>query len=198
MKIGLTGNIGSGKTTVSRLFAMQGVPVYNADDRAKNFLQTPETVMKIREAFGNACIDEDGKPDRKKIAALVFNDADKLETLNSIIHPQVRKDFLNWTAAQSHYPYVIMEAAILFESRQNKNFHKVIIVTAPELLRIERVCSRDNVHPEDVKKRMQHQMKEDEKAPLADFVINNDGQELLIPQVEAVHKQILALCKEDK
>ena len=198
MRIGLTGNIGSGKTTVSRLFAMHGVPLYYADERAKHFLNTPDTLMKIREAFGDACIDGEGKPDRKKIAELVFGDADKLEILNNIIHPQVRQDFLDWTAGQLHHPYVIMEAAILFESGQYKSFHKVIIVTAPETLRIERVCSRDAVHPEDVKKRMQHQMKEDAKVPLADFVITNNGQELLIPQVEAVHKQILALCKQGK
>ncbi len=198
MKIGLSGNIGSGKTTVSRLFIMHGVPVYYADERAKGFLQTPDTLMKIKELLGDECLDQDGKPDRKKIAALVFGDADKLEKLNSIIHPQVRQHFLDWTARQSHHPYVIMEAAILFESGQNKNFDKVIMVTAPESLRIERVCLRDAVHPEDVKKRMQHQLKEDEKVPLADFVINNDGQELLMPQVEAVHKQILAFCNKGK
>ena len=198
MKIGLTGNIGSGKTTVSRLFAMHGVPVYHADEQAKYFLQTPDTVMKIKEYFGDAIIDEDGHPDRKKIAALVFGDADKLEKLNSIIHPQVRQDFSDWAARHSHHPYVIMEAAILFESGQNKNFHKIILVTAPESLRIERVCSRDAVQPEDVKKRIQHQVKEDAKVPLADFVIKNDGSELLMPQVEGVHKHILVLCKQDK
>lgn len=198
MKVGLTGNIGSGKTTVSRLFAMHGVPVYQADDRGKHFLETPGSIDKIRVLFGYDFIGTDGKPDRKKLAALVFGDAAKLEQLNQIIHPQVRKDFSDWTDGQSHHPYVIMETAILFESGQNKNFHKVIMVKAPDLLRIERVCSRDGVSPGDVKKRMQHQMDEDVKMPLADFVINNDGQELLMPQVEAVHKQILGLCKQGK
>lgn len=198
LKIGLTGNIGSGKTTVSRLFTMHGVPIYHADERAKHFLQTSATVMRIKEQFGDEFIDDDGLPDRKKIAELVFGDAEKLKILNNIIHPQVRQDFSHWAARQSHHPYVIMEAAILFESGQNKNFHKIIMITAPESLRIERVCSRDAVQPEDVKRRMQHQLAEDAKVPLADFVINNDGQELLMPQVELVHKQILTLCKQAK
>ena len=196
--VGLTGNIGSGKTTVSRLFSMFNVPIYYADERGKNFLETPETLLMIREAFGDAYIDDEGKPDKKKIAALVFGDIEKLEILNQIIHPQVRKDFSNWAARQTHHPYVIMEAAILFESGQHKNFQKIIIVTAPKKLRIERVCIRDRVKSEDVEKRMRHQMAEEDIAALADFVINNDGQELLMPQVESVHNQIIAYCKQCK
>lgn len=196
--VGLTGNIGSGKTTVSRLFAMHGVPVYYADERGKHFLSTPQTVQKIVDSFGSDYIGDDGNPDRKKLASLVFGDKEKLESLNQIIHPQVRKDFLNWVERQSHHPYAIMESAILFESGQNADFQKVVMVTAPEQLRINRVCTRDGVQPEDVKKRMQHQMDEETKIPLVDFVISNDGQQLLMPQVVAVHEQILALCKQHK
>jgi dephospho-CoA kinase len=193
--VGLTGNIGSGKTTVSRLFAMHGVPVYYADERGKNFLSTPQTVQKIVDSFGSEYIGADGTADRKKLASLVFGDKEKLETLNQIIHPQVKKDFLNWVLRQSHHPYAIMESAILFESGQHVDFHKVVMVTAPEHLRINRVCSRDGVPSEDVKKRIQHQMDEEKKTPLVDFVIINDGQHLLMPQVVSVHEQILALCK---
>ncbi len=196
--VGLTGNIGSGKTLVSRLFTMHDVPVYNADDRGKYFLKTPRTIDKIRELFGNDYIGTDGNPNRQKLATLVFNDPEKLQQLNQIIHPQVRKDFSEWAARQLPKPYVIMEAAILFETGQSNAFHKVVLVTAPRDLRIQRVCSRDAISPEDVKKRMQHQMDEQDKVPLADFVINNNGQHLLMPQVESVHKKILALCKQVK
>lgn len=196
MKVGLTGNIGSGKTTVSKLFAMLNVPVYHADERGKIFLNTPHTVSEIKKCFGDMYLDDHGLPDRKKLAALVFNDKDKLQRLNAMIHPQVRKDFADWAAAHTNHPYVMMEAAILFESRQEMNFHKIIVVTAPENVRIERVCKRDSVPAETVKKRMQNQMDQDAKVALADFVINNDGESLLIPQVDAINHKLLLLSQQ--
>ncbi len=196
MKVGLTGNIGSGKTTVSKLFAMLDVPVYHADERGKYFLNTPDTIKEIKKSLGVKCLDVNGMPDKKKIAALVFDDKHKLQRLNDIIHPQVRKDFAQWAACYANHPYVMMEAAILFESRQQMNFCKTIVVTAPEGLRIERVCSRDAVCVEDVKKRMQNQMDQETKVEMADYVINNDGESLLIPQVEAIHHKLLLLSRQ--
>lgn len=192
-EVGLTGNIGSGKTTVAKLFETIGVPVYYADDHAKRLLNEPEAILQVREVFGSECIGEDGLPDRKALAKKVFADARLLQKLNGIIHPLVWADFERWTANYADHPYLIMEAAILFETGRAKGFCKNILVTAPETLRIRRVCERDGVTAEDVKKRMQHQMPEDEKVQIADFVINNNGSEPLIPQVERIHKRLSAL-----
>ena len=196
LRVGITGNIGSGKTTASRIFAMLGAAVYSADERAKHFLHTPGTIERIKKEFGEGCIGADGAPDKKKLAEIVFEDETMLQKLNDIIHPQVRRDFDTWAAQKNKYPYVMMEAAILFESGQSRRFDKVVLVTAPEHLRIERVCKRDNVSPDDVKKRMRHQMDEATKIPLADFVIVNDEKQMLISQAEAIHKKLLELAGE--
>ncbi len=195
-QIGLTGNIGSGKTTVGRLFETIGVPVYYADDHAKRLLNTPEVASKVKTIFGNDCIAADGLPDRKALAKKVFADVRLLQKLNEIIHPLVGMDFERWTENYAALPYVIMEAAILFETERAKQLYKNILVTAPEQLRIRRVCERDGVAAEDVRKRMQHQLPEAEKVQIADFVINNNGEEPLIPQVERIHQSISASILE--
>lgn len=189
--IGLTGNIGSGKTTVCRIFEVLGVPIYKADEKAKEFLNNKYTIEKIKKIFGVEYIDNDGFPNRQRIAALVFNDKAKLKQLEEIIHPQVRNDFLLWAAQQKFCDYVIMEAAILFETGQAKSFDQVVMVSAPEHLRIERVCKRDSVDRRHVLQRMKHQWSEEIKIPLSDYLIVNDEQHMLINQVEAVHKAIL-------
>ncbi len=191
--IGLTGNIGSGKTTVARLFEMLGVSVYYADDQAKRFLNTPEVVSQIKSIFGDDCIGRDGLPDRKILAKKVFSDKEQLQKLNEIIHPLVGEDFERWSEDKGSNSYIIMEAAIIFETERAKHFFKNILVKAPEQLRIRRVCERDGVHAEDVRKRIQHQIPENEKEQLADFVINNDGTEPLIPQVEKIHALITGM-----
>ncbi len=195
-QIGLTGNIGSGKTTVGRLFETIGVPVYYADDHAKRLLNTPEVASKVKTIFGNDCIAADGLPDRKALAKKVFADVRLLQKINEIIHPLVGMDFERWTENYADHPYVIMEAAILFETERAKQLYKNILVTAPEQLRIRRVCERDGVAAEDVRKRMQHQLPEAEKVQIADFVINNNGEEPLIPQVERIHQSISASILE--
>lgn len=189
--IGLTGNIGSGKTTVSRIFDMMGVPVYNADEKAKHFLASKQTIEQIKNIFGAGYIGDDGLPNRKKIASLVFNNHDKLKQLETIIHPQVRNDFFSWAAKQKKSDYVIMEAAILFETGMAESFDQLVLVTAPEQLRIERVCKRDGVDREHVMQRMKNQWSDEHKTRLSDYVIINNEQQLLIKQVQAVHKAIL-------
>ncbi|MDR4989141.1 MAG: dephospho-CoA kinase [Bacteroidales bacterium] len=194
-RVGLTGNIGSGKTTVSRLFHMLDVPVYYADQRGRYFLNAPATIQFIKTVFGKEYLDQQGMPDRKKIAALVFNDRKKLDQLNAVIHPQVRADFDDWTAGHRDKAYVIMEAAILFESEQSHAFDKIILVTAPEDLRILRVSQRDGSSADEVRQRMKNQMPEEEKILQADYVINNDGAHLLMPQVEKIHAELTALSQ---
>ncbi len=195
MRVGVTGNIGSGKTTVCKMFRQLDVPVYYADERGKYFLDTPEVKEKVRHAFGDDILDREGDIDRQKLAARVFRNPDELNQLNAIIHPLVRADFLQWSAEQRTAPYVIQEAAILIESGQHRNLDKIILVKAPEEIRIQRVCDRDQTSAEHVRQRGRHQMPEEEKSKFADFIINNDGKQALIPQVMRIHESLS--CPDD-
>lgn len=170
--IGLTGGIGSGKTTIAKYFESKGIPVYIADNEAKKIMETETVIGKIIDAFGSDSI-ESGKVNRSKLAALVFNNPEKLKILNSIIHPEVKKHFTNWVKLQKKYPFVIKETAILFESGSYKECDKIIMVTAPEEIRINRVMERDKISKEEVEARMANQWKEEQKIPLSDFVIPN-------------------------
>ncbi len=190
MRVGVTGNIGSGKTTVCNIFRQLGVPVYYADERGKYFLQTPAVKKEIRQAFGDEIMDQEESIDRQKLATQVFNNQDDLNRLNAIIHPRVRADFLRWATEQTQAPYVIQEAAILIESGHHVNLDKVILVRAPEDMRIQRVCDRDHTDADHVRQRAKHQMPEEEKSRFADFVIHNDGKQALIPQVNRIHESL--------
>jgi dephospho-CoA kinase len=193
-KVGITGGIGSGKTTVCRIFEMIGVPVYYADDRAKEILNTGTDVFnRVIEIFGKDILNQKGTIERKKLAALVFNDKEKLKQLNNIVHPAVGNDFKEWCKEYSERPYILKEAAILFESGAYKNVESVISVTAPVEMRIERVMSRDGSSKEDVLSRISRQMSEEERIERSDFVIANDETQLVIPQVLAIHKQLTSL-----
>jgi len=173
--IGLTGGIGSGKSTIARFFAEMGLPVYIADDEAKKILYLPETVNEIKQAFSNAVF-SDGVPDRSKIAALVFNDPEQLKVLNGIIHPAVARHFKQWAAAQQA-PIVIKETAILFESGSYTDCDATITVTAPQEVRIERVIARDGISRKQVLERMANQWADEKKIALSDYVIVNTDLE---------------------
>lgn len=164
--IGLTGGIGSGKTTIANYFKSQGVPLYIADNEAKAILYTPAAIKEVQEAFGDDVMTDD-LPDRAKLAALVFNEPDKLQKLNSIIHPKVLEHFKEWLAAHSDAKFVIREAAILFESGRYKDCDKIILVTAPKEIRIKRVMERDNISREKVLERMNAQWDDEKKQRLA-------------------------------
>ncbi len=170
--IGLTGGIGSGKTTIAGYFASWGVPVYYADDEAKKILYRPDAAGEVREAFGEA-IFTDGVPDRQKIAGMVFDDPKKLEILNGIIHPKVRQHFKDWVTSHKEEPFVIKEAAILFETGSYKDCDGIILVTAPKEVRLKRVMQRDNTTEEKVLERMAHQWDDKRKAALSTHVIEN-------------------------
>lgn len=182
IKVGLTGGIGSGKTTVARIFMVLGIPVLFADQVSKSLLaEDPAVIQKIKDEFGSETY-KNGIPDRAYIASIVFNDAGKLVLLNSIIHPATLAFADRWMANQSS-PYAMKEAALIFEAKAEKHLDYIIGVTAPEELRIRRTMKRDNVTKESVLSRMQSQMDDQEKMKRCDFVIYNDERQLLIPQV---------------
>lgn len=173
--IGLTGGIGSGKTTIANLFAAAGIPVYIADDEAKKIMQKPETIALIAAVFGSEIL-IDGLIQKKKLAELVFKNPEKLKQLNKIIHPLVKKDFDNWMLKNST-KFIIKETAILFESGSYKYCDKIITVTAAEETRINRVLLRDNCTREQVLERIKNQLPEDFKISKSDFVIVNENLE---------------------
>lgn len=170
--IGLTGGIGSGKSTIAGFFKEFGVPVYIADDEAKKVMQSKEILAAIKSAFG-ASLFENDVLDRAKLAEVVFNDADKLAELNAIVHPAVKKDFDAWLAEKKEYSHVIYEAAILFETGRYKDCDSIITVTAPEETRIERVLKRDNTNREQILSRIKMQWNDEKRISRSNFVINN-------------------------
>ncbi|OXA91167.1 dephospho-CoA kinase [Flavobacterium hercynium] len=172
--IGLTGGIGSGKTTVANYFQEMGVPVYIADDGAKKVMQSEEVIEKIKITFGEN-IFEEGVLNRANLADIVFNNAEELKKLNAIVHPAVKKDFQAWLLQHKKYTYVIYEAAILFESGSYKDCDVIITVTAPEEIRIERVLKRDNTTRAQVLSRMNMQLNDEIRISKSNYVINNDN-----------------------
>jgi dephospho-CoA kinase len=170
--IGLTGGIGSGKTTIAGYFAAMGIPVYIADDEAKKVMQSNEIVMAIQEIFGTEVF-ENNTLNRAKLADIVFNNADKLALLNAIVHPAVKTDFENWLLKHKNEPYIIYEAAILFESGRYKECDIIITVTAPQETRIERVMSRDKTTREHVLKRMNMQWNDEQRIAKSNYIIHN-------------------------
>ena len=185
IKIGLTGGIGSGKTTVAKIFEAFGVPVYYADDRAKWLMNNKKSMKSaIIRLFGEESY-QGNKLNRKHIASIVFGNNEELIKLNQIVHPAVASDFDNWCTVQNS-PLVIKEAAILIESGGMETVDKVIVVKAHVKTRIKRVMERDNVSEESVLSRLNHQMTDSQRAKYADFMIDNGGKQMLIPQVKLI------------
>lgn len=188
LKIGLTGGIGSGKSTVAKIFETLGIPVYYADDAAKELMNTdPDLKELIIKNFG-ANVYTDNKLNRSYLASIVFADKLKLEILNSLTHPATINAANEWIALQKG-PYIIKEAALLFESDAHKHLDAIIGVSSPIALRMKRVMQRDNLTEEDVQKRINRQMDEAEKMRRCDYIIHNDESTLLIPQVLALDKK---------
>lgn len=190
--IGLTGGIGSGKSTVAKIFAQLGIPVLDADATAKAIMNEDRSVKtKLIELFGEDAYKEN-QLNRSYIAQIVFEDAFKLQQLNAIIHPITIQYAKDWASKQSA-PYVIKEAALFFESGSSEGVEKIIGVTAPKHIRIQRVMQRDQITREDVIKRMEHQLEDSLKMKLCDWVIQNDDMHLLIPQILAIHQSLTIL-----
>ena len=192
MTIGLTGGIGSGKTTVANMFKDLGVPVYNSDDRAKELMTTStELIERIKGLMGEEAY-ENNKLNREYIAARVFKDRNLLNSLNAIVHPAVKSDFQNW-AADKDSAYIIQEAAILFENGSYDKFDKMILVTAPKKTRFERIMQRDYLSEELILERMNNQWEDEKKIPLADFVLENTELENTETEVKKIHQKLLEL-----
>lgn len=190
LQIGLTGGIGSGKSTVAKVFETLGIPVYYADEAGKRLMNDDaELKDQIIHHFG-ADSYVDGKLNRSYLASVVFNNKEKLEILNSLVHPVTIRDAKEWMQKQTA-PYSIKEAALIFESGSGAGLNYIIGVYAPQALRIKRTIDRDQVTREEVMKRMQNQVNEEMKMKLCDFIIYNDEQQLVIPQVLKLHEQFL-------
>ena len=196
IKVGLTGGIGSGKSTVAKVFEVLGIPVYYADDAAKRLMNEDEDLKeKIQAEFGNA-VYKDGRLDRKYLSEIVFSNPEKLQLLNSLVHPATLKDAETWMNLQTT-TYTLKEAALIFESGAQQYLDYVIGVTAPAPLRIQRTMQRDGVTREEVIARMDKQIDETIKLKLCDFVITNDEQEMLLPQIIELHKKLLILAENN-
>jgi len=194
LKIGLTSGIGSGKTSVAQIFSILGIPVFDADFEAKDLMEKDEQLTSaIRKTFGDQSYTS-GKLNRSHIANIVFNDPLKLDMLNALVHPAAINAANRWMNAQTT-PYVIKEAALLFESGSAAHLDLVIGVHAPTYLRIKRVMDRDHVNRDQVISRMNRQISEAIKMKLCDFVVTNDEQQLLIPQVLQLHTKFLQMAQ---
>lgn len=195
MKVGITGGIGSGKSTVSSIFELLGIPVYYADIEAKRLMVNNQTIRdKVVELFGTASY-QDGELNRKHIAAIAFKDAAVLERLNATVHPVVIDDYRQWVKKQNSQ-YTLKEAALLFESGSYLESDFNILVSSPLELRIERVMKRDRVVRDEVLARINKQMPEEEKERLATFIVYNNESELLITQILNIHEKILNLIND--
>ena len=197
LKIGLTGNIGSGKTTVSKVFEVLGVPVFYADDAAKSVMVTdPVLIAGIKSAFGDTSYFDDGTLNRKHIAGIVFNDAQQLAKLNALVHPATFRAFDDWVKnIDADVPYVLKEAALLFESDSYKMCNYSITIQAPFETRIKRVMQRDGFTREEIESRESKQFSEEKKSVLADYIIVNDDVQLVIPQVLELHDYFCSLVQ---
>jgi dephospho-CoA kinase len=189
-RIGITGGLGSGKTTVCKIFESLGIPVYYADDRAKVLMtENKKLVDEIKKLIGDKSYFEDGSLNRQYIASVVFKNKNKLEQLNSLVHPAVAKDGILWQQSQSVVPYTLKEAALLIESGSFQALDYLITVWAPKETRIQRVIKRDNITRHEVEARIDKQIPEFEKLRLAQFVIINDGKKSLVQQVQKLHQR---------
>ncbi|GAB3020570.1 dephospho-CoA kinase [Niabella terrae] len=195
LKIGLTGGIGSGKTTIAKIFSTLGVPVYDADSAAKRLMREDRDIRrKIISVFGAQAY-KDEAPDRAFLAAAVFSDPEQLEQLNQILHPATIQDSVSWFE-QLQAPYGLKEAAIIFETGSEIHLDDVIGVWAPEALRIQRTMQRSALTEAEVRSRMARQMDESEKMQRCRYIIENDGLRPVIPQVVQLHEQLLARAAE--
>lgn len=193
LKIGLTGGIGSGKTTVCKLFAEKGIPIYYADDRAKYLMNfDPDLKSQIKQHFGKNVYHSNGRVNRKALASIIFSDKSKLSLINSLVHPAVALDSERWFDLQKSH-YAIKEAALMIESKSHLSLDKLIVVTADIEQRIKRVIKRDQTSRESVQARIDNQMDETSKLGFADFIIQNNDLKLLQSQVDDIHATLMKM-----
>lgn len=190
--------MGAGKSTVCKIFGQLGVSIYDADSRAKFIMSNNQELKKaITENFGWDAYTRKDELNREYLAKVVFNNEEKLELLNNLVHPAVKNDYEQWAQEHRDEPYSLKEAALLFESMSYKTLHKVIVIASPIETRIERIMKRDHVKREDILKRIQNQSTDRERMNKADWVIYNDGVRSLIEQTLEVHREILAIRESE-
>jgi dephospho-CoA kinase len=191
LKVGLTGGIGSGKSLIASVFRILGIPVFNADEQAHTLTdREPEIKQELHSWLGDSFFKE-GQLNRSKLAGIVFNDSAALQKLNGIIHPHVLSAFHKWTSDHANHPYGIHEAAILFESGLDKLMDYNILVTCPEDIRLQRIMARDGISHEAAALRFRNQWTDDRKIPLAQFIIKNDENELITPEILKIHNLLI-------
>ena len=191
--VGITGNLGSGKSTVCRVFSMLGIPVFNSDEQARIIMNTdPHVRQKLTKLFGDD-VYMNNQLNRKLISDIIFNNKNSLKKINSVVHPAVRNTFNQWRTSHRNFPYIINEAAILVESGGNKDVDKLILVTAPEKLRIERVIKRDKRSVNEIKNITNNQLPDDKKVSFADFIIENNDKKLILPTIIEIHNKLIKL-----
>jgi dephospho-CoA kinase len=196
-KVGITGGIGAGKSLICKLFSLLGTPIYYADDRAKSLLESDKLLIEeIKKFFGDAMYSKQGILDRKSLASIVFKDYAQLDILNKLVHPAVARDYESWEKQNSDSLYTLREAAIMFESDSYKDLDKIILVDAPIELRIERIRKRDNRPIDEIKAIVERQWTSEQKQKLSHFIINNDEESMVIPQVLDIHNKIIAHINE--
>jgi len=190
--IGITGGIGSGKTLVCQVFSSLGVPVFNSDIEAKNLMNNSnDLIHNIISLFGEKAY-KSNKLNRAYISQIIFNDKEKLNALNILVHPVVRQSFNIWNQRHENKPYVLNEAALLIESGAHNVLDAIIYVKAPEKIRIRRVMIRDNCNETDVRDRIRNQWSDDQKIKHCKWIINNDNSDMLLPQILDIHKEIIS------
>jgi dephospho-CoA kinase len=197
LKVGITGGIGSGKTMVCRIFEVLGVPVFYADSAAKAVMST-DTLLRaqLTDAFGVKSYEESGELNRNYISSIVFSDEEKLARLNAIVHPAVFRAFDSWANEQTDAPYLVKEAALLFESDSYKMCHETVLIKSPEAMKISRIMARDDSTEDQVRLRMNKQYSDEQKEKLAGHILLNDEQRLLVPQVISLHHYFLSISHD--
>ena len=193
LKLGLTGGIGSGKSTVARVFESLGVPVYYADIQAKKLYNRQDIKNAVRELFGEMVFDSRGELDKAALAAVVFADNTQLEKLNALIHPKLEEDFMQWIESlPAETPYIVKEAAILFEAGFDKNVDKVLSISAAVEERIHRVIKRDKASRQQVLDRIDKQWTDRRREEKSDYVINNGNDRMILSEILKIHKDLSA------
>lgn len=183
LRVGLTGNIGSGKSLVCRIIESTGIPVFKADEAGHAALEDKKILDELNSHYGSVIFNSDGTLNRRQLGKIVFNNPSELEFLSGLVHPFVKQCFDNWCQRYLDSQIVIHEAAIIFESGFNKYFDRIILVSAPEEIRLQRVLQRDRITISEARARMDRQWPEEKKMPLSDYLIINDGKFPIIPQV---------------